>query len=215
MPAEAPRQLIENAIARHGLPSQRIARATRVYRVQHCGFENPIYYNRNSDSRYGDPQLAIGVCYVALSDIVAVAETLQHGRAGSTSPVLRSDIVMLAVHELRATRELAVVDAGALARNAGSPLQAIVASKGQGSVGYLYTQLLSDVVMRHAAQVDGILYPSQAYPITASLTGCNLVLFEGRGDQLATLRRQTLDDLLLSNDETVGELLCRMQVAVQ
>ena len=215
MLAQAPRQLIVNAITRHGLPIQRIACATRVYRVQHCGFKNPIYYNRNSDSRYGDPQLAIGVCYVALSDIVAVAETLQHGRAGSASPVLRSEIAMLALHELKATRELVVVDAGALARNAGSPLQAIVASKGQGSVGYLYTQLLSGVVMRHAAQVDGILYPSQVYPITASLAGCNLVLFEGRGDQLTALRCRALDDLLLSTDETVGEVLLRTQVAVQ
>lgn len=81
MPAQAPRQLIENAIARHGLPTQRIACATRVYRVQHGGFEDPIYYNRSADSRYGDPQLAIGVCYVALSDIVAVAETLHVRRA--------------------------------------------------------------------------------------------------------------------------------------
>ncbi|WP_422403767.1 RES family NAD+ phosphorylase [Pseudomonas sp. GZD-209] len=215
MLAEAQRQLIETAIASHGLPTRRIARATHVYRVQHCSFKNPIYYNRNSDSRYGDPQLAIGVCYVALSDIVAVAETLQHGRAGSASPVLCSEIAMLALHELKATRELVVVDAGALARNAGSPLQAIVASKGQGSVGYLYTQLLSGVVMRHAAQVDGILYPSQVYPITASLAGCNLVLFEGRADQLAALRCRALDDLLLSTGETVGEALLRTQVAVQ
>lgn len=215
MLAQTLRQAIETAIARHGLPTRHITRATRVYRVQHESFANPTHYNRSSDTRYGDPLKAIGVCYVALSDIVAVAETLQHGRAGAASPVLCSEIATLALHELETVRELVVVDAGALARNAGKRLKSIVASKGQGSEGYLYTQLLSDVVMRHATQVDGMLYPSQVYPITGSLEGCNLVLFEGRGVQLASMRRQALEALLLSTDETVGEALYRMQVPVE
>lgn len=215
MPVKAPRQVIENAIERHGLPTRRIAQATRVYRVQHQSFENPTFYNRNSDTRYGDPQKAVGVCYVAFSDIVEVAETLQHGRAGFASPVLRSEVAALALHELQTTRELLVVDAGALARNAGQRLKSIVASRGQGSEGYLYTQLLSEVVLRQNAQMDGMLYPSQVYPVTGSLDGCNLVLFEGRGAQLQGVRHQLLEALLLSTDETVGEALLRMQVTVE
>lgn len=215
MPAHALRQSIEAAIATHGLPTRSIGQATRLYRVQHASFDSPLYYNRHSDTRYGDPQHIIGVCYVALSDIVAVAETLQHGRAGFASPVLRSEIAALALHQMEAVRKIRVVDAGVLARNAGKRLKSIVASKGQGSEGYRYTQVLSDVVMRHAAQVDGILYPSQVYPISGSLDGCNLVLFEGRGVQLAAVWRLPLEELLLSTDETVGEALWRMQVPVE
>lgn len=108
-----------------------------------------------------------------------------------------------------------VVDAAALARNAGKTLGAIVKSRGQGDEGYAYTQTLSGVVMRWQPAVDGILYPSQVYPITASLEGCNLVLFEGRPTQLVAVSKQPLGSVVLSNGETVGELLNRMRVPIE
>ncbi len=91
-----------------------------AYKEQQCS--DPLYYNRNSDTRYGDPQKKIGTCYVAFSDRVALAETLQHGRSGAGSPVLQSEVEKRSLHHLQTTRQLVVVDAAALARNAGKTL---------------------------------------------------------------------------------------------
>lgn len=155
------------------------------------------------------------MCYVAASDMVAIAETLQHGKKGMGAPVLRSEVESKSLHQLETTRELTVVDAAELARNTGRVLEAIVESRGQGSEGYAYTQTLSEVVMRHKPYVDGLLYPSRAYPITGRWEGCNLVLFEGRPQQLAAFCMHPLGEIELSSGETVGEFLNRLQIPVE
>ncbi|MDR0278381.1 MAG: RES family NAD+ phosphorylase [Paucimonas sp.] len=206
---------IRAAISSHGLPLVDIAPGTLVWRVQETRFSDPLFYNPQSDSRYGDPQRLIGVCYVAGSDLVAVAETLQHGKAGAGEPVLAKEIEARSLHQLEAARALRVVDAGVLARNAGKRLRDIVGSKGQGSTGYAYTQVLSGVVMRHGLEVDGLLYPSQVYPISASFRGCNLALFAGRAVQLEAVGKQVFGELELSSGETVGEFLNRLRIPVE
>ena len=206
---------IHATIAAHGLPIVSIQPGTLVWRVQETVHANPLFYNPDSDSRYGDPHRAIGVCYVAGSDLVAVAETLQHGKAGTGSPVLIKELEARSLHQLETTRVLRVVDAGMLARNAGRRLKDIVESKGQGSTGYTWTQALSGVVMRHGLEVDGMLYPSQVYPLTGSFKGCNLALFDGRGLQLEAVGKQGLRELELSSGETVGEFLNRLRIAVE
>jgi hypothetical protein len=212
---EVAKQQILEATKAYPLPTQLIKKGTPVCRTQESHYPEPMFFNRNSNTRYGDPQHDIGVCYVAFDDVVAVAETLQHGQAGLKSPVLQSEIEERSLIQLETARDLVVVDAAALARNAGKVLKTIVDSKGQGSRGYAYTQAMSDVVMRHDANFDGILYPSQVYPITGSLSGCNLVLFEGRDPQLTNKGKQPLEDVELSTGETVGELLNRMQVPIE
>lgn len=212
---EVAKQEVHAALSMHDLPTRLIAERMSVYRVQEQQYSDPLYYNRNSDTRYGDPQKKIGTCYVSFSDRVALAETLQYGKSGVGSPVLQSEIEERSLHHLQTTRQLVVVDAAALARNAGKTLGAIVKSRGQGDEGYAYTQTLSGVVMRWQPAVDGILYPSQVYPITASLEGCNLVLFDGRPTQLVAVSKQPLGSVVLSNGETVGELLNRMRVPIE
>ncbi|HKS13676.1 MAG TPA: RES family NAD+ phosphorylase [Pseudomonas sp.] len=205
---------LRQAVAQYGLPTKPFMTQTPVYRVQESRYPDPVFYNADSDSRYGDPLKAIGVIYVACSDVTAVAETLQHGNDGVNSPVLAAQIEERSLHTLVTARTLRLVDAAELARNSGERLKAIVESRGQGTEGYAYTRALSSLVMRHELQVDGILYPSQVYPVTGSLAGCNLVLFAGRPDQLIAISKQPLIDLELSTGETVGELLSRIRVPI-
>lgn len=206
---------IQTIISKLGISTRKIQAHVRLYRVQEIRHGHPVYYNADSDTRYGDPQKILGVCYVAASDMVAIAETLQHGKKGMGAPVLRSEIESKSLHQLEAARELAVVDVAELARNTGRMLSAIVESRGQGSEGYAYTQTLSEVVMRYTPCVDGLLYPSRVYPITGRWEGCNLVLFEGRPQQLTAICMQPLEDIELSSGETVGEFLNRLQIPVE
>ena len=206
---------IRAAITAYGLPFTEIPAGTVAWRVQESGYPDPLFYNSNSDSRYGDPQRLLGVCYVAGSDVVAVAETVQHGKAGAGSPVIRSEIEARSLHELQTARTLHVVDAGMLARNTGKRLKDIVESKGQGSEGYAWTQALSDVLMRHEDNIDGIIYPSQVYPVSGSFKGCNLALFAGRKLQLQALGKQPFGELELSSGETVGEFLNRLRIPIE
>ncbi|GJN52534.1 RES family NAD+ phosphorylase [Pseudomonas tohonis] len=212
---EALKQTIQDAIEKHGLPLTEIPKGTPTFRVQETEHSNPLFYNPKSDSRYGDPQGTIGVCYVAFSDVVAVAETVQHGKAGEGTPVTQQEIEARSLHELEAARLLKVVDSARLVANTGRRLGAIVQSKGQGSQGYAFTQALSDVVMRHTDHVDGIIYTSQVYPSAGRQNECNLALFADRPEQLKAVRKTPLGELELSTEETVGELLNRLQVPIE
>lgn len=89
---EVAKQEVHAALSMHDLPTRVIAGRKSVYRVQEQQYSDPLYYNRNSDTRYGDPQKKIGTCYVSFSDRVALAETLQHGGSGAGSPVLQSEV---------------------------------------------------------------------------------------------------------------------------
>lgn len=202
---------IRIAIATHGLPLVTIPKGRLFYRVQLSCFMEPLFFNRYSPTRYGDAHQHLGVCYVAGSDFVAVAETLQASQ-GSGGPVTLADIERRSLHTLATARPLQVVEAALLARNGGQTLDAIVQGSGQGNSGYAYTQRLSSEVMRHPAQVDGLLYPSRAYALSGSLLGCNLVLFEGRSTPLLAVDQVPLLEVELSCGETVLEFLGRLQV---
>ncbi len=209
-----PLQALQSALKKHELPTVEVLKGRCFFRLQLSVYTSPIFYNRDSDSRYGDGKKERGVFYVAGSDVVAVAEALQKGRGGPGTPVLISDLYEQTLHTLKSVRTLNVIDAAALARNSGKTLEAIVRHRGQSSEGYRYTQMLSALVMRHCAEVDGLVYPSRAYPISGSINGCNLVLFEGRSTQLVAVNHVPLMDTELSNGETAIELLARIQVPV-
>jgi hypothetical protein len=202
----------QTAIAKHGLPTVEIAQGRLFYRVQSSSFANPLFYNRDSPTRYGDIYKQLGVCYVAGSDLVAVAETLQVDQAFARSPLTRAVIESKTLHTLATSRTLRVVDVAVLARTGGKTLDALVGAPGEGGKGYAYTQMLSALVMRHPNRVDGLLYPSRAYAIAGSIRGCNLALFEGRANQLMAVNRVRLIETELGCGESIMEFLLRIQV---
>lgn len=213
---DAIEKVIASELSKDGLPIfVEIPENQGAHRLQKSRYPDPIFYNKDSDSRYGDPKKEIGVCYVALSDNAAAAETLQNGQGGPGSPVLQSEIDELSLHKLVTTRKLRVIDVGLLARYAGGNLESIVQGRGEGSEGYAYTQALSSAVMRHDQTVDGMIYPSRVWPVTGSHEGCNLVLFEGRPPQLAALSSAPLNEVELSCGDTIYEFLARIKVPVE
>src|SRR5450830_376304 len=117
---------------------------------------DPPFYNPKSDSRYGDLLKTIGVWYVAGSCEVAIAETFQHGRVGPGTPVLRGEIEGCSLHELKTAHVLRLVNVERLSTYMGGKLRDLVKAKGQGSEGYLRTQMLSAAIMRLSSKVDGL-----------------------------------------------------------
>ena len=183
-------------------------------RIQPTRYPDPVFYNRGSDTRFGLREKEIGVCYVAGSSKVAIAETFQHGPGGPGTSVLMQDIMERSLHQLKAARTLKVIDVGQLAACMGWKLREIVQAKGQGSEGYELTQMLSAMCMRHGLEVDGLLYVSTVFPKAASLEGCNLVLFEGRETQLVPVSSEPLAEALLTDGKTAVEFLLDLKLSV-
>lgn len=207
-------QEFQSALSKHQDVVVTIDADTLWARVQPTEYDNPVFYNRNSDTRYGDPAKEIGVCYVAGSSKVAIAETFQHGPGGPDSSVLMEDIMDRSLHQLKAARTLKVIDVGVLAAYTGRKVRAIVEAKGQGSEGYSLTQTLSAVSMRYSDEIDGLLYTSTVLPGAASLEWCNLVLFEGRKTQLVPVSSEPLAEALLTDDKTAVEFLVDLNLSV-
>jgi hypothetical protein len=208
-------QLIQAALSEHALPIIEFDQDNDLYRVQPTDRgDDSRFYNRSSNSRYGDRDGNVGVCYVAGSGEAAVAETLQHGKIGPGNPVLQSEIESKSLHKLTPARTLKLVDIAILAANSGFKLDAIVASKGQEAEGYTLSQALSAACMK-IADVDGVIYPSRVYPRTRGFEGCNLALFEGRETQLMLDSNSPLIDIEFSTGEVIGEILLRLKVQVE
>ena len=207
-------QEFQSALSKHPDVVVTIDADSSWARVQPTEHKNPVFYNRDSDTRYGDPAKEIGVCYVAGSSKVAIAETFQHGPDGPGSSVLMKDIMDRSLHQLRAARPLNVIDVGQLSAYAGRKLRDIVQAKGQGSEGYDLTQTLSAMSMRYSPEIDGLLYTSTVFPRAASLEGCNLVLFEGRETQLLPVSSEPLAEALLTDDKTAVEFLVDLNLSV-
>lgn len=184
---------------------------SRVQPTRHC---NPVFYNLESDTRFRDLEKEYGVCYVAGSSKVAIAETFQHGPDGPGTPVLMKDILDRSLFQLKAARVLTLIDVGQLAACMGWKLRDIVQAKGQGSEGYKLTQMLSAMCMRHSLEIDGLLYVSSVFPKAASLEGCNLVLFEGRETQLVPVSSEPLAEALLTDGKTAVEFLLDLKLSV-
>lgn len=69
--------------------------------------------------------------------------------------------------------------------------------------------------MWQGEQVDGLLYPSAVYTVSADIGSCNLVLFSGRGVQVHGLDHQPVLQAQLSNGETPLEFLESLGVALE
>ncbi len=187
---------------------------TPFSRVQPTRYDNPVFYNSDSNTRYGDRQKEIGVCYVAGSDEVAIAETFQHGPDGLGNPVLLKDIEERSLFHVKAARELVLIDVGRLAAYSGKKLRDIVEAKGEGSQGYSLTQTLSAACMRHSNEIDGLIYTSTVFP-AVSVDQCNVVLFEGRETQLIPCGTKPMMAVQLGSGETAVEFLDSLNVAVE
>ncbi|MBW9242058.1 MULTISPECIES: RES family NAD+ phosphorylase [Pseudomonas] len=208
-------QKIQSALLKHPEVIVDFKKGTPFFRVQPTRHKDPVFYNKNSDSRYGDLNKEIGVCYVAANTAVAIAETLQHGGEGPGSPVLMSEIQGMSVHELAADRDLRLVDVARMSAYVGGhKLRHLVEAKGQGSEGYSLTQTVSAACMRHSKEIDGFLYTSTVFP-AASNDGCNVVLFEGRKKQLVPVSSKPLTEVELENGQTAIEFLADLDVTVE
>ncbi|WP_455921437.1 RES family NAD+ phosphorylase [Pseudomonas putida] len=185
---------------------------TALFRV--TGYPSAIFYHPGSISRYSDPEQEVGVCYVAGSPEVAIAETFQSGREGHGSPVLVAEIRNASLHRLETARPLKLVDVQRLSSYLGGKLGAITEARGQGESGYSVTQQLSGICMRSDSEIDGLIYSSVAYGRALSMEGHNLVLFEGRSTQLQAISALPVASVMLPGNITALELLLRLKVNV-
>jgi hypothetical protein len=51
----------------------------------------------------------------------------------------------------------------------------------------------------HHDRVDGLLYQSAVYTVTGSISGCNIVLYEGRSKQVKAISHQPITAAVLKN----------------
>lgn len=208
-------QQIHAALSEYALPITKFDQGIDLYRTQPTGRgEDSRFYNCSSNSRYGDRNGKVGVCYVAGSGEAAVAETLQHGKLGPGNPVLQSEIEGMSLHKLTAARTLNLVDVGILAANSGYKLDEIVLSKGQRAKGYTLTQALSAACMK-IADVDGIIFPSRVYHRARGFEGYNLALFEGRETQLKLDSNCPLIEVVFSTGEVISDIMLRLKVPLE
>lgn len=189
----------------------RIEKDTTLERVQLTEYDDPRFYNPDSDSRFGDSKGKIGVCYVAGSGEVAIAESFQQKLNGD--PVLLKDLEVRSLFTLKTARPLKVVDVARLNAYVGNKLRDIVQAKGQGSEGYDLPQTLSSICMRHSDEIDGLVYTSTVLP-GVSFGGCNLALFGGREAQLVPIDSTPVLEVELPSGETALGLLVSLKVSV-
>ncbi|RRV46200.1 RES family NAD+ phosphorylase [Pseudomonas sp. p106] len=189
---------------------------TLLHRVQPSRYDaNPINYRANSDTRYADPAKQVGVYYLGFSEEVAVAESFQPGQGVDDQQVRLSQLEQTSLHQLKAARNLSVVDVAALANRATHhKVRDIVQAKGQGRQGYALPQKFSQACMQ-LAEIDGLLYQSAVYTVTGSMNGCNLVLFEGRTPQVEAMSHRRVMEAVFSNGETAIEFLDSLGVALE
>ena len=190
-----------------------LKKGAELARTQATHYPNPVFYNKNSDSRYGDLKKELGVCYVATSNEVAIAETFQHGGGGPGTPVLISEVQGMSVHRFRTARKLRLVDVFRVGAFMGYPLRDLVEAKGQGGEGYLLPQTMSAAIMRYSEDIDGLLYTSQVFA-SASNDSC-IVLFERKKPQLVLVSSKPLVELELTNGQTAVEFLTDLKVTVE
>ena len=197
-------------------PFYTLGKGVTVSRVQLTEHENPLFYNDrlDSNSRYAHIFRKVGVLYVALSSELAIAETLQPGQTGHGSAVTVSEIAERSLHLLQTLRPLKLVDVGLLIAGAGYKPRDVLQAKGQGSEGYLLTQMISTVCMEHSQEIDGLYYGSSVYAPTGSAQGCNIVLFDGRDPQVSAVSALPLMEAVLANGSTAVEFLLDLNVNV-
>ncbi|MFJ2333643.1 RES domain-containing protein [Pseudomonas helleri] len=109
------------------------------------------------------------------------------------------------IHRVETTKELKLVDLGALAPRLGFKTRHVVQARGKEGEGYALPQALSKACMDLG--YDGVVYNSAVYCPAGSLDGTNVVLFEGRGTQVKRISLKPVNTLLLWDRETVAEFL--------
>lgn len=208
---------VGETLARYPELMRPIPKGLILYRVQPSRYDGaPIHYRRESDTRYADPCHEVGVKYLGFSPEVAVAESFQSGQDVDDQPVRISLLRQSSIHRLRAFRDLSLVDVAGLANRATShKLRHLIQAKGQGREGYALTRIFSQACMKQGNHIDGLLYPSAVYSPSGTLDGCNVVLFEGRSSQLASLDCLPVSQMRLSNGESVYEFLDSLGVAME
>lgn len=187
---------------------------TAFYRAQDSEHDDePRFYNRKSNSRYGSPDLPVGLLYVGFSDTVAVAEVFQP--PGDDAPVEYAKLEQCSMHQLVAVRDLKLIDLPMLANLMGLKLRDVVQAKGQGSEGYKPTRALSKACMECGVDVDGLLYTSSVYSPAGTLEGCNAALFGERGEQVKPVSHKPLLKERLSNGKTPVKHLQDLGVSLE
>lgn len=196
-------------LSRHKDLTRTIPKDTELHRTQPSKYDaTPINYKTDSDTRYADPEQKTGVFYLGFSEKVAIAESFQSGQGVDNQAVLQAVLDASSLHRYTTTRPLNLVDVGVLAnRITNDKLRDLVQAKGQGAQGYKLTRALSQMCMQQGKQIDGLLYPSAVYSVSGSMVSCNLVLFSGRGTQVAPVDYKPVAGALLSDDETSEEFL--------
>lgn len=194
-----------------------IPKSALLHRIQDSRYDaSPVHYKADSDSRFADPDQKVGVYYLGLSAEVAVAESFQSGHGVDDQAVCLSRLVNSSLHRLKTSRTLRVVDVVGLAnRSTNHKLKDLVQAKGQGRQGYSLTRRFSKACMGYGESIDGILYPSAVYTETGTLSGCNIVLFEGRGIQVKPVSHRPLLEVQLSNGQTPLTFLESMGVVLE
>lgn len=180
---------------------------TSLYRVQESKYEDGIFFSRSLTGRYSDSGQEFPVFYGALTPPTAIAESLQHGRDGDYSPVTRSLIKERSLFELQVVRKVPLIDVSALVGRLGYSLSNIVQKKGEDAVGYNYTQRLCSAVLRAGLDIDGMVYPSCAYPKAYGHDGACVVLFHGNNGKLKQIQSTPLEEYSLSDGRAVVEFL--------
>lgn len=212
---------VDNAVTatlkKHPEVIRKIPAGTDLHRKQPSKYDSsPVNYKADSDTRYADPDQKIGVFYVGLSPEVAIAESFQSGQGVDNQAVPFSALQHGSLHLLSAARDLRVVDVAQLANLAtGQKLRDLVQAKGQGREGYAATRNLSGACMRADEEIDGLLYPSAVYTVTGDLSGCNLVLFAGRGTQVEAVSYQPVLETVLANGQTTLQFLNDLGVTLE
>jgi hypothetical protein len=139
------------------LPIIEVPTDTQLYRTSDVRFPDPAYFGRAPTYRFNAPDSSYGVCYLATSLTDAILETLAISRPDEgtwfvTSAELHRRYVARATTN-RPLRFAYLADDG---------LQLLgIDLRVTGGNDYLLSRSWSGAIHHHAAQVDGIFYPSR------------------------------------------------------
>lgn len=139
------------------MPVIEVPTGALLYRTNDVQFPDPAYFGRAPTYRFNAPDGSYGVCYLATSLTGSLLETLaisrpDEGKWFVTSAELRARYVARATTK-RPLRFAYLADDG---------LQLLgIDLRVTGGNDYLLSRAWSGAIHQHAAQVDGIFYPSR------------------------------------------------------
>lgn len=134
------------------LPLIQLAADTPIVRL-HALSRDPRFFGRTGGNRFDDPEHAYGVCYLALDDSAAFAETVL--RDQFLRDLSRGDLGRLALADGSLGAPARLVEFGS------TGLQRLRTVAGTVHAGYEITQAWSRALWLHPDAPDGILYRSR------------------------------------------------------